>query len=273
MPVSVETSNYGLSTGFYDKRASLDYGSASHDFSELTRASKVLDCRSVEGESAESYQTCAHVVMETWLADHGGGVIRGIEAPRDLGALGSTHLWVPRFTAERDPSLSTYLRLSGEKNRHRLAETFKRPTTWKTYCEEVSTDNCATDDGVASRSPGAEEEDSMFVEGLYTGHFRATEENDCNNFPNTCNGHVADYPCEWKSFVTQQMHHLDIALRSSGPSLNGGYTYSQLNEIWHAANATKSDVMMLWWTPEALFDMFRKYLSSRCSRPVSGVVL
>jgi hypothetical protein len=61
----------------------------------------------------------------------------------------------------------------------------------------------------------------------------------------------------WSSFVTQQTYHLGIALKSSGPMAGpGGYHYSQMVEIWKAANVTKSNVIMYWWTPELLFEDF-----------------
>jgi hypothetical protein len=61
----------------------------------------------------------------------------------------------------------------------------------------------------------------------------------------------------WTSFVQQQFYHLDIALKSNGnePGSNG-YSYSEMIDIWAAANATKSNVMMEWWTPNALYQTF-----------------
>jgi len=267
VPTSVESSNFGLTTNFYDQKGTLDYGLSSNDYSQLTKASNIIDCRKIDRKASNgTYEPCAHVAMEVWAADEGGSMVRGIEPPRDLGALASDQWWVPKFTADRDASLTNYLGLKGEKNRRKLAETFKRPTTWKDYCKEISENNCSSPDAVAARAPLAHEENSMFLEDVYTGYFRATDENDCDRMNGTlCTGHIADFPCAWKSFVTQQAYHLDIALESSGPSSNGGYSYNQLYEIWQAANATKSDVMMLWWTPEALFDRFRKYKSLRLS--------
>jgi len=62
-----------------------------------------------------------------------------------------------------------------------------------------------------------------------------------------------DYDCDWQSFVIPQTHHLEIALESNGPKGSGGYSYSQAAEIWLAANATKSDVIGMWWTSESTF--------------------
>ena len=87
------------------------------------------------------------------------------------------------------------LGIAGEANRRKLAETFLRPTTWKDYCDLVSPNNCTTSDDVAQHAPTDEADyERMFVAGSYTGHFRATEENDCDTHPDTCTGHVGDFP-------------------------------------------------------------------------------
>ena len=169
-------------------------------------------------------------------------------------------LLVPRFTGERDPSLLSYLGLQGEANRHKLASTFLQPTTWEEYCTLVSKDNCTTPDETAIRAPRTTEEKGRYhvkTGGAFKGYFRNTTENDCETFPNNCTGHIADYPCGWTSYVKPITHHLNIALKSSGkePGSNG-YSYGQLVELWEAANATKSDFIMQWWIPEALYELF-----------------
>ena len=64
----------------------------------------------------------------------------------------------------------------------------------------------------------------------------------------------------WLSNIEQQATHLGIALRSSGPDPGArGWSYSQLLEMWAAANATKSDIMMQWWSPDTLY---QKYLGT-----------
>eukprot|EP00934_Nitzschia_sp_Nitz4_P002715 Nitzschia sp. Nitz4//scaffold519_size4018//1976//3065//NITZ4_009257-RA/size4018-augustus-gene-0.7-mRNA-1//-1//CDS//3329553807//2705//frame0 len=148
--------------------------------------------------------------------------------------------------------------MAGESNRRKLAETFKRPTNWGEYCNEVSVDHCATDDGIASRAPVDETERSRYrVEGEYVGHFRATFENDCDSFPDTCTGHFVDFPCSWFSPLKQQAYHyLGIALSSSGNSTNERYESSLMVQIWEAAQATRSDVIMIWWTPDTAYEQF-----------------
>jgi hypothetical protein len=47
--------------------------------------------------------------------------------------------------------------------------------------------------------------------------------------------------------IPQQMYHYNVALQSSGgkePSMSQGYSsYSQLTEMWDAANATKTNLI------------------------------
>mmetsp|Transcript_43896 Transcript_43896/g.93377 ORF Transcript_43896/g.93377 Transcript_43896/m.93377 type:complete len:632 (-) Transcript_43896:102-1997(-) len=67
---------------------------------------------------------------------------------------------------------------------------------------------------------------------------------------------LVNFQCGWTSFVRQQIHHNNIALKSDGNELSGGYTYSEIIEIWHAANETKSDLIGLWWVPEPTVNSF-----------------
>ena len=132
---------------------------------------------------------------------------------------------------------------------------------------QVSPTRCQTPDGIAERAPLSDtERNRLHAPGLYLGHFRATEENDCDRWPQNCTGHIADFPCGWLSNMEQQTTHLDIALRSSGSDGGArGWTYSQLLEMWAAANATKSDIMMQWWTPDTLY---QKYLGTEAEMQV-----
>jgi 7 transmembrane sweet-taste receptor of 3 GCPR len=166
--------------------------------------------------------------------------------------------FVTKFTADQDPALVSYIGLQGDANRRKLAETFLRPTTWQEYCTLVSSDHCTTPDYVTQRAPTDETENiRMFVPGLYTGHFRATDANDCDLYPSNCTGHIADYPCGWTSYVEAQTYHLNIALsKGSGDVTAPGYEYQQLLDMWRAANATRSNLMMNWWTPHQLYTEF-----------------
>ena len=181
-----------------------------------------------------------------------------VEPPQSLGTLGLESWFITKFSVKNDPTLISYLGLMGEENRVKLAETFLRPTSWQDYCEMISTNNCTTPDDVAQRSPETIEENEQFYsEGIYTGHFRATDDNNCTANPTNCTGHVADFPCGWNSYMLPQIHYLDIALKSTGPEgPAGGYPYERLVEMWKAANATKSNLMMQYWSPEPLYQEF-----------------
>lgn len=164
------------------------------------------------------------------------------------------------FCLDRDPTLLSYFGLAGENNRRKLAERFKRPTSWKEYCDTVSTDNCATPDDISKRAPDDTEFDKYFADELYTGHFRMTDKNNCTANPDTCTGHITDYPCGWSSNVKPVTYWNNIALESNGPVEGpGGYGYSQMVEIMRAANATKSDHVILWWFPDL---EYQRYLGS-----------
>ena len=246
---------------FYDPSNSWEFGASSYDYEGLRVANELGgDCRQLQDDDEQS---CMHVMPEVWEGQRGNvkalekeGVV---ESPAlGFGMLGWAGWYIPKFTGERDPTLMSFMGLQGEQNRRKLAETFLRPTHWKDYCDLVSLTNCKTDDGVASRAPATEsEETSYYAEGLYGGHFRATEKNDCDLNPTTCSGHIVDFPCGWSSFVKQKTHHLNIALESNGEEpISGGYTYAQMTQIWAAANHTRQNVMMQWWEPEALFQTY-----------------
>ena len=249
VPATIETGEAGKTLNFYDPTNELDYVTG-YDFEALARGNELGDCTRLNQDDSKEYQSCAHVIPEVWQGQKKTvAALRSedtIEA-RNGGLLGQQGLFVPRFTAMKDPTLLTSFGLLA--NRTKLAETFKRPTSWKEYCELISPNNCATPDTVAIRAPLTEtEEQRMFEEDVYTGHFRATEDHDCERHPDTCTGDFVDYPCGWTSYSFQQLYNLGIALKSNGPEeVTGGYTYGQMTEIWAAANATKSDVMMRWW--------------------------
>lgn len=182
-----------------------------------------------------------------------------LEPPQTLGVLGLETWFITKFTLKENPQFAIYLGLQGEENRQLLAKTFKRPTTWVDYCTLVSTNNCSIPDNVTQRPPtwNTDEELQYYNEGNYIGHFQYTEDNDCDLHPTTCTGHIADFPCNWDSFVQSQIKYLNIPLKSSGPEKPiGGYTYSRLVELWKAANATKSNLIMHYWTPEPLVQEF-----------------
>lgn len=262
VPTTVETGDSKSQLNFYHPDSPWDYPSLTNFMDALENTETVDgDCSKASDNHPDGYLSCGHFVAEVW-----GGRKRDIqemvqrdiiEPPVTVGQLAQEGWFIPRHTALKNPDLLSYLGYQGEENRRKMAETFLRPTTWYDYCTQVSPNNCLRPDGVAKRPPlqTLYEHDKMFAEDLYTGHFRLTDKANCTKYPTTCTGHFADYPCDWRSPVPGQLHHLGIAL---DPELdNGGYTYSQLIEIYRAANATKADVVMFWWTPQLLYSEFQ----------------
>lgn len=210
------------------------------------------------------FKGCGHAILEIWSGQEDVIAelleIEAVEPKAFIGVIGEEGWQIPKYTAEADSSLLSHFGLAGEENRNKLADRFLRPTTWGDYCSEVSPNGCTSGtDSTAARAPETlEEEQQYFVSGVYTGHFRKTEDNDCEKWPKNCTGHFLDYPCGWSSFFVQQAHHLNIGLKSNGeqPGANG-YSYAHMVEIWYAANWTKSDVIGWWWRPEALYQQFQ----------------
>ena len=180
--------------------------------------------------------------------------------PMGSGAVGKLSWFVPRYLAEQDTTLLEYLGFQGRENREKVASTFGRPTRWGDYCLQVSNDNCTLQTNITMRAPQTEDEAELFFapNGLYQGHFGLTEENDCTGDKiNSCTGHIADVPCEWSTFATSQAFWHDIKVQSSGLlEPNHGYGYSELTQIYLAANATRSPLLLYWWTPEAIHQQF-----------------
>ena len=209
----------------------MDYG-ISNDYKALEMATEYEDCRLVMEKNINSknyeYQSCGHIILETWestLTKVERDLITReiIDPPQILGVYGQYSWFIPRFTTDSDPTTVSYFGLMGEKKRRKLAETFLRQTTWKDYCDQVSQDNCTTENGVTTRPPVDNDEGlRMFVFGDYTGHFQATDQNNCTKNPDTCTGHIADYPCHWPIRTKPLLYHLNIALEPGGIEDGGG---------------------------------------------------
>lgn len=298
VPTSVETGLAGVVVDFYDRDGRTEYGII-NDEEALRRGVQVGDCRPIvraqrydgPGDNkSDKYESCSHFIPEVWDAEElkvDDFVRQGlIETPQSMGVIGQENWFIPKFTAERDPTLLSYVGLAGEENRRKLAKRFGRPVRWGDYCKGLalannssrssSSDSSSSNnnnggnsssststssssppctDAVSMRAPADDEEaDAFFVEGLYAGHFRHDlDENNCTKYPNNCTGHIIDYPCGWTSFVIPQTHHLGIALQSSGNEPGSrGYTYPEMIQILLASNYTKSDIIVFWWTPEVV---------------------
>ena len=210
-----------------------------------------------------THEECVHVLPEVWAGQE--SVLNKLLADRIIepvdgcGQVGKVGWFIPGAVGREDPSLMSYYGLQGESNRAKLAETFRRPTTWSEYCEEVSSDNCTTPDGVAQHYPNdADQGLKYFEDGMYIGHFRMLPENNCTQFPTTCTGYVVGPGCGWTTFMDSQLYWNDIVgLKQDGPlEENHGYGYFRQIEIWRASNATSSPLMMWWWQPEVMIQEF-----------------
>lgn len=176
------------------------------------------------------------------------------------GVNGRFGFYVPISLIPKHTSLSSVygFGFKGEDNRQKLADIFLTPTTWDFYCNRISSSGCSESDGIAEHAPSDEEEKlSYFKEGSYKGHFRRDDSNDCEKFPNNCTGNVIVPTCDWSIYSEAQFFWNKIFLTSNGPNIpNGGYNSKQAVDIYHAANATKSAVIIWWWEPDALIDLF-----------------
>eukprot|EP00522_Entomoneis_paludosa_P015756 CAMPEP_0172451532 /NCGR_PEP_ID=MMETSP1065-20121228/9543_1 /TAXON_ID=265537 /ORGANISM="Amphiprora paludosa, Strain CCMP125" /LENGTH=993 /DNA_ID=CAMNT_0013203495 /DNA_START=474 /DNA_END=3455 /DNA_ORIENTATION=- len=276
VPTTLETGIADKQVNFYDPQLRVDYGVA-YDMPALERAAQVGDCTQVhtlrnnttndnDNNSHDEYLSCGHAIMEIWSGQEEiivDLVARQKAEPKSfIGVVGQEGWVLSKYTARNDSSLLSHLGYRGDENRHKLADLFGRPTKWSDYCTQVAgyqDGNLDCVDDTSERLPRTEEEGGRyFVPGLYRGHFRKTEENNCEKWPDNCTGHFMDYPCGWSSFFIQQVHHLNIGLKSSGDEpYSGGYPYDRMVEIFHAANATKSDLVGWWWRPEALYLQFQ----------------
>lgn len=201
VPTSIDS---GIPNNFYKLNVtkSIEYDQEVDYYASLERAFTSNGCTTVSMASSsrdpKEHERCGHFVTESWNArkEKVQNLVRSgiIESPQGLGSVGQEAWYIPKSTAEKDPTLIGYWGIAGEENRRKLAERFKRPTTWKNYCDLVSTDQCQTPDSVAQRAPMEDEYGRYFFQDMYTGYFRNTEKNDCDNNPN-CTGHFGDYPC------------------------------------------------------------------------------
>ena len=182
VPVTIETGDLTKKNHFYDPKSRFDYPSATYDYDALVTASEIGgDCQKIiNKDDGESYKSCGHAILEIWSgfeeevwSGFDESVQNALEPASTIGVVGEEKWFVPKYTAERDPTLLSYLGLQGLENRKKLADRFLRPTTWADYCNEVSEDGCLSGDGVAQRPPESEDEKGKyFSRELYTGHFR-----------------------------------------------------------------------------------------------------
>ncbi|CAB9529643.1 expressed unknown protein (Partial), partial [Seminavis robusta] len=256
VPTTLEAS-ISARNSFFEPSGAFEYGSLD-TVQSFENNFKYKGCEKASRDP-DNYETCANLSPEFWIATGEWAQEaqqRGLlEPPEALGVLARESLFVPKFTLERDASLLSYIGMQGEKNRQKLADAFLRPTLWKDYCLEVSPNNCSTPDENAQRPPEDDDEgDRFFLKDEYTGYFRKTDANNCTLNPDTCTGHLVDYPCEWSSYAEQQLYHLNISLsgdkHGEGERGHGDW---QTVQILNAANHTKSNVIIMWAQPDPFY--------------------
>jgi hypothetical protein len=256
VPVSVGLGNNRALSSFYSSSLTLPYASKSYAWDAIRKANEL------GGNCQLTDEDCVHFIPDVWLGQRQIWEQEYQDGQLDYlggnGQVGKTSWNVPIYTARRHPFTLTYLGLAS--NREKLAEIFKRPTKWVDYCHEVSASNCSEPDVIANRYPeSADEKGKYFADG-YIGHFRNTTKNNCTGAENnqTCTGHIVNAKCSWSPFLESQAYWNNIALESDGPDLvNGGYAYNDILDIWHAANATQSDIIMWWFEPDSVVEEFR----------------
>mmetsp|Transcript_17527 Transcript_17527/g.31830 ORF Transcript_17527/g.31830 Transcript_17527/m.31830 type:complete len:437 (-) Transcript_17527:1877-3187(-) len=266
VPATIETGFADKSSNFYDPKLGFSYGEMSYDYEALRAAlNHDGDCQQFQTErkkNNETYKSCAHVMPESWngqrkeVATHEEDGL--IEPTTGTGGVGKLSWYIPYYTAERDPILLSYFGLAvgnDTTKRRKIAETFLRPQTWGFFCEKITSDNCTHPpyyDGegrLIAVGPPSDKSEAVryFLPDSFHGHFNATDENNCDKYPQTCTGHLANVQCDWSTFAAGQAHHLGIPVKSSGPMVAGGYSFTDMIGIYRAANFTRSDVLIYWW--------------------------
>jgi len=257
VPSTIKTGSRDKHFNFYDPANSFDFGTMTYDYNALRTASIYPNCQ----ESPKN-ASCAHVLPEMWDGQERyfkEAKKEGfIEAKVWNGMVGKFSWYVPKYTAQKDPTLLSIFGLtnaantaSRRSNRRKLAKTFKRPFNWGDYCALFSANNCTTPDAVALRAPITSTEGARYhVDGVFRGKFNATDDNDCDKNPTTCTGHIVSPTCEWTNWVVPQAHHNNIHVWSNGSGATSDYSYMHQIEVLKAAVATRSDILFYWWTPD-----------------------
>jgi hypothetical protein len=201
IPTSMETASHDRHMNFYHPESPTETIIAdSSDLQALQTANKYGGDCSLASKSEDNYEQCSNFLSEVWdpLASDVFAATVAEESP--LGVVGQEAWFVPKYTAERNSEIHSYIGLQGldQTNRRTLAELFQTPLTWAEYCSQISPNNCTKPDTVAQRAPQSDSDEvgRMFVGGLYTGHFTKLPANDCDLNPDTCTGTFIDYPCK-----------------------------------------------------------------------------
>ena len=164
VPSTIETGMVDKNLNFYDETNRMDYGSGNNiavlkNVHDVGGACSSYNQKNAAADNDKDYVPCAHVIMEFWELDtpievaQKNGIIKSLHPN---GISGYSGWYTNKLSIDRDPSLASYSGLSGDINRKKMADTFKRPTTWSDYCNSVSSTNCSVEDDVAKRPPASE---------------------------------------------------------------------------------------------------------------------
>ncbi len=250
--VGLTTQDTPLASFYNHDNRELFYSPELYPWDALRRGDQFVNC-------SRTNLPCVQLFPEVWTGqvdEYLELLEQDIIEPRTQnGLLGRSGLQIPLSIAEKYPELSIWFGWRGEEKRQFLAETFKRPVNWLDYCDNISGSQCQEPDETATRPPESiEEGNRYYAAGFYNGHFHATEKNNCTANPTTCTGAIIGPPCSWATYIEGQLYHNGIVgLEMNGPlNPNGGYPGPRLKEIWYAANATQSPIIMHWYEPDAL---------------------
>ena len=268
--VGLTTDNTAISS-FYSPQTDMIFSNATYPYPALAVGNRYDDCRATP-------LPCAHVFPEVWTGQEPqfSRLVEAdsIEPPIGNGQVATGGFYIPRRLAREMPSLQGLFGYQGEANRQLLANLFKRPLTWKQYCDTISVSNCANSDEMATRPPETVQEEAMyFAEQLYTGYFHATDANNCTNNEN-CTGHIISPPCDWSINTDQRLFWNDVVGLDPELGTNPSehfYGWNAMIEVWRAANATNSNVIMNRYKPDSFVTEFQNtdYEFHRVTFPVA----
>ncbi|CAB9513712.1 expressed unknown protein [Seminavis robusta] len=209
-----------------------------------------------EGLQATSEKERVHVLPEVWNSQRENyyQAIQNQSIVHDpvgtaTGIWGQSQWYVPTHTAQAHPALLHYYGLQ-QATTLQLADIFRQPYTWGMYCDLISTSKCQEPNAVAQRAPSDDEEVALYhVRRLYTGYFGVHQSSghviahDNSSNSNSNNNTLATLAEPW--------NNNNISLQQST------HDRESMKQIWKAAMATQSHVMMAWWTPDSFLEAFR----------------
>ena len=140
VPVTIGLGPDTAGNSFYDTEQRFSYSSVAYSYEAMEEANRL------NGDCTKSDKECFHVMPEVWngqAQEYENAMEFGVIDPAEGdGQVGKISLYIPKYTAERFPEMTSFYGLSGEENRLKLAQIFQFPYTWKDYCEQVSPTKC-----------------------------------------------------------------------------------------------------------------------------------